>query len=311
MLNMHETHLSGIDLNLLVALDALLRERSVTGAAARVGLSQPAMSRALGRLRDLLDDPVLVRSGHSMVPTPRALAAAPPLQVALEAVQRTLAPEPTFDPLTARRAFVVAALDTTQAVVLPRLLAAIADQAPGVEVSTRPLHSTRETFSELATGTCDLAIGRFESPPEGIHRATLYRDAMVCLVRRDHPRIRNRLSLRRYLAESHLAAEPVSAADRPFTIESLLAEQGLTRRVVCTVESLAVAPLVVSQTDLICSAPGETIAPRAEGLGVRMLQPPFRAPGFDLHLAWHERTERDRGHAWLRETLLALFPVRA
>ncbi len=307
MISMRKEHLGGIDLNLLVALDALLRECSVTRAAAQVGLSQPAMSRALARLRDLFDDPILVRSGHRMVPTPRALAAAVPLGNSLEAIRRTLEPPGEFDPLSAQRAFVICALDTTQVVLLPRLLDHIGMAAPGVEVSTRPLHSAGETFGQLASGHRDLAIGRFESPPDGIRLALLYRDRIVCLVRVGHPRVRGRLTLKRYLAEAHLAAESVTPVERPFTVDGLLAQQGHTRRVACTVENLAIAPLVVARTDLICSAPARTIAPFSEGLGVRMLTPPFPAPGFDLHLAWHERSQNDAGHTWLRESVLRLF----
>lgn len=301
-------HLAGVDLNLLVALDAILRQRSVTRAAAEVGLSQPAMSRALGRLRDLLDDALLVRSGQGMVPTPRALELVGPLSACLEGIRRTLEPPGDFDPRRARRAFVVSALDTTQAVVLPRLLARIAREgATGVELSTAPLRSEGDTFTQLISGQRDFAIGRFEAPPPGIRRALLYRDRIVCVVRRNHPRVRGRLTLKRYLAESHLAAESFVPVERPFTIDSLLARQGLNRRVVGRVENLAMAPLVVARTDLLCTAPEQTIAPFAEGLGLRAVELPFPAPGFDLHLAWHERNDRDGGHAWLRQILLDLF----
>ena len=304
---MRSTNLSAIDLNLLVALDALLRECSVTRAADIVGLSQPAMSRALGRLRDVFDDPLLVRAGHAMVPTPRAHALAEPLGDALDAVRRTFEPTGAFDPQTAERSFLVSAVDTTQSVVLPPLLDHLAREAPGVEVATAPLRASSETFAQLASGRLDLAIGRFESPPDGMRRALLYSDTIVCLVRRDHPRVRGRLSMKRYLAESHLSASPVSPAEVPYTIEGLLTEQGLARRVACTVENLAIAPLVVARTDLVCSAPSRTIAPFARGLALRTLAPPFAAPGFDLHLAWHERNDRDAGHRWLREALTSLF----
>jgi len=304
---MRHVHLSGIDLNLLVALDALLRERSVTRAAASVGLSQPAMSRSLGRLRALFEDPLLVRSGHAMVPTPRALALSEPLGASLQAIRRTLDPPSEFDPATAQRSFILSAIDTTQAVVLPPLLEHIRREAPGIDVGTAPLHTAPETFAQLAAGERDLAVGRFKSPPDGIRCSVLYQDRIVCLVRRDHPRVRRRLTMKRYLAESHLAAESFTPHETPFTIESLLAKQDLTRRVVCTVEKLAIAPILVAGTDLVCTAPGKTIAPFAAGLGVRALAPPFEAPGFDLQIAWHERNDEDRGHRWLRGVLRTLF----
>lgn len=302
---MHQTNLAAVDLNLLVALEAILREQNVTRAAAEIGLSQPAMSRALGRLRDLLDDPVLVRAGHRMLPTPRALALAAPLSAILDGIRQALAPPDAFDPEHAQRTFVVSALDTTQAVVVPPLLERIARAgARRIELSTAPLRSEGETFAQLATGRRDFAIGRFVSPPSGIRCRTLYRDRIVCVVRRSHPRVRGRLTLKRYLAESHLSAESFDPIERPFTIERLLAGQGLNRRVVGRVENLAMAPLVVARTDLLCTAPERTIAPFAEGLGVRLLPLPFDAPEFELHLAWHERNDGDAGHAWLRGLIL-------
>jgi len=304
---MRQTHLASVDLNLLVALDALLRHSSVTRAAQETGLSQPAMSRALARLRDLFDDPILVRSGHAMVPTRRALEVVAPLNDSLESIRRTLEPPGIFDARTARRAFVVTAVDTTQAVVLPSLLKRIADEAPGIEVSTAPLRSTTEMFAQLSSGERDLGIGRFDSVPDGIQSAYLYQDRIVCLARKGHPRIRGKLTMKRYLAESHLAPESAPALGRPFSIDGILAAMGHRRRVACTVENLAMAPFVVARTDLLCSAPGETIAPFASGLGLRILDPPFEAPGFDLHLAWHERNARDGGHTWLRDTILDLF----
>jgi len=304
-------NLSAIDLNLLVGLDALLRERSVTAAATRLGLSQPAMSRALGRLRDLFEDPLLVRTGHEMVPTPRALALREPLSEALASIRRTLEPSAPFDPGSARRSFVLCALDTTQVVILPRLLPEIGRLAPGIDVETRPLDSGPETFAALAEGRFDIAVGRFESVPSGFRRAELYRDRVVCLVRSDHPRIGEKLDLAGYLAESHLASETVARHELPFTLDELLATRGLERRVTTTVSNLALAPLIVSRTDLICTAVSHSVAPFASALGVRTLDPPFEVPDIELHLIWHERNELDEGHRWLRDQLAAPFRPRA
>lgn len=305
---MRSVHLPAVDLNLLVALDAILRERSVTRAAEEIGLSQPAMSRTLGRLRDLFQDPLLVRAGHQMVPTPRALELAEPLAACLEGIRRALVPPSAFDPRDARRTFVLCALDTTQALILPDLLERIERAgASGVELSTAPLRSEAETFAQLASGRRDFAIGRFEAAPSGIRLAPLFRDRIVCVVRRDHPRVRGRLDLERYLAEAHLAADSFTPVERPFTVDNLLAQRGLARRVVSRVENLAMAPLVVARTDLLCTAPLRTIEPFAARLGVRILELPFEAPDFELHLAWHDRNDRDAGHAWLRSLIVDLF----
>ncbi len=308
---MREMNLSAVDLNLLVALDALLQEQSVSRAALRVGLSQPAMSRALSRLRGLLEDPVLVRSGREMVPTSRALATRAPLHQALEAIRRTLEPSSQFEPARSTRSFSLSCIDITQVVVLPRLLEALSRTAPEVSLVTAPPLSVGDTFRNLATGELDLAIGRFIRAPTGIRQTPLYSDRLVCLARENHPRIRRRISLKQYLRESHLAAEPVVRADLPFTVEALLEERGLRRHVVAQVSSLAIAPLIVAQTDLICTALERMMAPFVAGLGLRVLVPPIEFGNVELQLIWHERVQRDPPHRWLRETLFDLFNVEA
>jgi len=300
-------HLSNIDLNLLVAFDELVRRRSVTLAGRALGLSQPAMSRTLGRLRDLFEDPLLTRAGQEMVPTARALELAEPVRRSLDAVRHALEPPGEFDPETSERDFVVSAVDTTLTVVLPRLLDSLSSRAPGINVTTTPLRSSAEVLGQIASGERDLAIGRFEALPAGFRHERLLSDRIVCLARRDHPRIRDALTLEAYLGELHIAPEATSAVERPFTIESLLARQGLSRRVACTMENLAMAPFVVSRTDLLCTAPRETILPFAAGLELRTLEPPFETPSFDLGVIWHERAEGDRGHRWFCELLQSLF----
>ena len=238
---------------------------------------------------------------------PRARQLAEPLLAAMHAIERTLEPPTEFVPATTRRAFRLGATDTTLAVVLPSLLGRIADAAPGVAITTAPMRSNAETFERLSTGGWDLAIGRYQDVPDGIRSSRLFTDRMVCLARADHPRIRRRLSLERYVAESHVSIEPVEGPEQPFTIESLLREQGLERRVVSRLDNLAMAPFVVARTDLLCTAPLRTIEPFAEGLGLRILPPPFEAPSFDLDLAWHASLDADPANAWLRGELLALL----
>ncbi len=259
---MLEVNISAVDLNLLVALDALLREKNVSRAA-------------------------LVRAGHGMVPTPRAVGLGEPLATALQAIRRTLEPDAPFDPATAQRAFRVGATDTTLAVVLPALLARLGSEAPGIVLGTAPLRSSTDCFERLVSAEWDLAIGRFHAAPDSVLRSPLFSDEIVCLARADHPRIRERLTLEAYLAEAHLSVESGAPGDQPFTIEAVLGGRGLARRVVSRLENLAMAPLVVARTDLLCTAPRRTIEPFAEGLGLRMLPPPFQTPAFEIELAWH------------------------
>ncbi len=307
---MLETNITNVDLNLLVALDALLREQNVSRAARAVGLSQPAMSRALGRLRDLFDDPLLVRAGHGMMPTPRAVGLVEPLASALHAIRRTLEPEEPFDPATARRSFRLAATDTTLAVVLPALLERLGSEAPEVVLRTAPLRSSADCFDRLFAADWDLAIGRFDAAPDGIKRAPLFSDQIVCLARIGHPRIEEELTLDGYLEEAHLSIEAGLAGDQPFTIEDVLRSQGLERRVVSRLENLAMAPFVVARTDLICTAPRRTIEPFASGMGLRILEPPFETPAFELELAWHASVEADPANTWLRESIAASAALR-
>ena len=300
-------NLSAVDLNLLVALDALLAERSVSRAATRVGLSQPAMSRALSRMRDLLDDPVLVRSGREMVPTSRALEARVPLHQALDAVRRVVEPTPGFAPAESTRSFSLSCIDTTQVIVLPRLIEALARDAPGVSLETRPLASSGDVFRSLAAGELDLVIGRFEGVPTGIRQSPLYADEVVCLARTGHPRVGSRITLAQYVGEAHLAAEPVARADLPMTVEALLAKHGLTRRIALKVTNHAIAPLIVAQTDLLCTATERMIRPFTAALGLRVLELPIEFGALELQLIWHDRVHRDPAHRWLREEILGLF----
>ena len=308
---MRQTNLAALDLNLLVALDAMLREGSVSRAARECGLSQPAMSRALARLRDLLDDPLLVRAGQRMVPTARAKQLQRPLEQALEAVRNALDASLEFDPATTSRSFALGSLDTTQLVVLPRLLEALSASAPNVRIATHGFFDTPEVVARLESGELDAAVGRFEALPPAIRSLPLFRERMVCLARRGHPRVGRRLTLRSYLAEAHVSAETVARPELPFTIESLLGERGHSRRVVATISNIALAPFIVSRTDLLCTAPARSIAPFCENLGVRMLRPPFETPVFEMDLIWHDRVADDPGHRWLRDTLARLFEVPA
>ena len=186
-------NLSGFDLNLLVAFDALMQERSVTRAAKRVGLTQPAMSNALCRLRALLDDVLLVRSGSEMVPTERALELAGPVRESLEKLSGVLLPN-NFDPRKARREFHVATADLIEVAFLPVLLQRLATEAPLVDIRIYSLAGGLPS-DELAAGKYDLAIGSFGDLPSEISHAALIRERFVCMVRKGHPRVGRRLSL--------------------------------------------------------------------------------------------------------------------
>jgi DNA-binding transcriptional LysR family regulator len=302
--------LHGIDLNLLVVLDALLAERHVTRAAARVGLTQSAASHALGRLRDLLDDPLLVRGPRgALVRTPRAEALAPALARALDQVREALRGEPGFDPTTARRTVRIAASDYAELLLLPALLDRVARLAPGVDLWAVPLRD--DPVPDLAAGDVDVSIGVWRSRafPSGFYERRLFDDRFRVVVRGAHPAAQQRLTLARYLALPHLLIAPRGTAGS--YVDDALAALGHTRRVAAAVPHFLVAPHVVAATDLVVTLASRIAAVLAEPFGLLSLPPPLELPTFTTSLLWHERAHHDAGQRWLRDQLLAVSPKGA
>jgi DNA-binding transcriptional LysR family regulator len=294
----HDSRLAAVDLNLLVALRALLSERNVTRAAARLSLSQSATSHALGRLRDLYGDPLLVRRGRQLELTPRALALLPQLERGLGELAGTLAGEPTFDPRTARRSFTVAMADYSLALGAGSLMARLGREAPGFDLA---LLATPSSLEMLDAGSADLALLPNARLPPGFSSRKLMDDGFVSIVRRDHPRVparRRRLALDTFLALDHLVVAP--SGTRGSLVDTELERRGLTRRVVVRVSSFLAAPLLVSQSDLISTAPERLVRALVGYYPIRLLEPPLSLPRFDLDLVWHARWDHDPAHAWLR-----------
>lgn len=295
-------NLLGVDLNLLVVLDVLLAERSVTRAARRVGLSQPAVSNALSRLRDAFDDPLLVRAGNAMEPTPRALELAASVHHALAALDRVLSPSPHFDPRDSSHVFRISAADDHELTLLPSLLEELEERAPGIEVSmTRP---TRETEDNLRSGQIDLYIGSWSSIPSALHHHLLRHETFACIARRGHPAVRSRLTLKRFTEAGHVLVTPV---ERPGTvIDTALSDQGLGRRVAFRTPHSLMAPLIVARTDLIATLPRTVATTFARLLPLNVFSPPLDAPGFPVHMIWHPRSHEHAPHRWLRRVIMDL-----
>jgi DNA-binding transcriptional LysR family regulator len=294
--------LSGFDLNLLVVFDVLLGERNVTHAAQRLGLSQPAVSNALARLRQALADPLLVRTAQGMVPTARALAVQAQLGAALGQLGDIVHGEAAFDAGTARRSFVIAATDYVQFVLLGNLLRALRRQAPGMTLHVVPPVG-HFPWSELTGGGVDLVIGgtRVRDVPPGLHRRLIFRDRVVCILRADHPDAGEALSLDRYLALDHIEALPVGAVGYA---DELLAARGLSRRIVLTVPYFLIAPYLVTQSDC-CFTLAERIAkPLATVLRLRVCALPYDVPDVTIGAFWHDRVHRDPAHRWLRRLVV-------
>ena len=304
---MQATNLEGLDLNLLVALRALLAERHVTRAAARVGLSQPAMSHALGRLRELLGDALLVRTPGGMQPTARAEAMTVPLERALEDLGRVLASPEPFEPGRSTRRFRIATNDYMELVLFPRLLARLWREAPGIDVRVPNIGA--RSNEELAESRIDLAMGvggQFGSPdpPQGIRMQRLVSDRFVCVVREGHPTVKKRLSLDEFVSLPHALVAP--RGESGSIVDTALASMGLKRRVAVEVPHFLVAPHVVRETDVILTLAARVAESLGPLLGLRQLAPPIELQGFSMSMVWHERQHADPAHAWLRGLIAAV-----
>jgi DNA-binding transcriptional LysR family regulator len=291
-------HVYRVDLNLLPALDALLDERSVTRAARRVGVSQPAMSRSLARLRSLLKDDLLVRAGRSLVPTPQAQALRAQLHDGLERLEGALAEPGGFDPAKSTRAFHVATADYGTAVVVPRLLAQLAEQAPTIQLVVHPQAPGQD--EALAEGQLDAIVSPRRGATPGLVWTKLLADEWVCLARRDHPSIEHTLSLAQFCDAGHVFVSP--ALDATSVVDAALARLGRTRRIVARVPSFLVAPVIVAHSALLAVVAGR-LASVAARHDVRVLPLPLEVPGITVSLGWHERSRRDPAHQWFRRLL--------
>lgn len=298
-------HLSAVDLNLLVALDALLQTRSVQAAARRVGLTPSAMSHALDRLRALFDDPLLVRAGRGMVPTPRAEALAGPLRATLTDVEGLLLPAGAFDPARLSRTFRVRLPDSLTVVLLPRLEGLLAAEAPGVDLHLQPLDG--ETLVALRDGRTDAAVAILPDAPADVRGRPLLDERFVCVARVGHPAVHGALDLDTFCALTHvLVATRGSTVRGP--VDDVLAELGRSRRVARLVPSFLPALVLASRTDHVLTIAKSVADALAGPLGLQVLEPPLPLPPYTLSLHWHARDDVDEAQAWFREAILRAAP---
>jgi DNA-binding transcriptional LysR family regulator len=290
-----------LDLNLLAALEVLLAERNVTRAARRLGLTQSSMSHTLGRLRAALGDPILVRAGRAMVPTPRAEALAAPLGRALAELRRVVAQEGAFDAATSTRAFAIACPDLVVS-FLPELMVALAREAPRVRLDVSTSAGV-DIPSALSASSLDAALVPAPQQGAGLAQRLLGHVTFCVLARRGHPALARgkRWSLEAWLAHPHVVVRTASGG--PGLVGGALERAGRTRVVGMTAPGFLVAPFVVAESDLFFAAPRELIAGVAERLDLAVLDLPLPLPKIAVALLWHERMSADPGHAWLRERL--------
>lgn len=290
-----------IDFNLLVTLDALLAERSVSRAAQRLNLSQPALSAQLARLREMLGDPLFVPSHRGMTPTPLALGLQAPLAAALAQLRDVVTSARAFDPARDEFTLHVACSDYVQAALLLDFTLALRRAAPGLRIALRPADSAR-LEAQMEKGDVDLAVLTPEGIAESLRSRPLFEERYVFIARRGHPALRRPLDTARFCELEHVMVSPRGGS---FTtpIDEVLDAQGLRRRVVVSASTFHSVPDLVERSDLVALVPARMVEGRPNRL--RVLEPPLPVPGFAIRMAWHNRNHGDAAQRWVREQLVA------
>ena len=296
---MRQVDLSSVDLNLLKLFEALVRERSVTRAGLHLGLSQPAASRALGRLRTMLGDRLVVRGRAGLELTPRAEALAGPVSRLLDDVRGIVAPA-EFDPARATGRIAIASHDHLSLVVLAGSVARFERHAPGLSLHIAP--PVGDNVGLIEQGSADLALGLFETVPGSLHRRSLYTDDFVCLVRAFHPVLDDGLGLERYLALRHVAVTISGVGES--AVDAALAARGHARRVALRVPHFLAGAMLVADSDMILTLPRRLARRLADKLPLALADLPLPVPPVAPAMLWHERVHGDPAHAWVRQQLV-------
>ena len=295
--------LRSIDLNLLLALDALAEEQNVTRAAARLGVSQPAMSGALARLRLLFGDPLFLRERGRMRPTPRAQQLAAPVGAAIARLREAVEPGPAFRAAAARTEFRIAATDYVETMVMGRLVTALKREAPDSSVRTvRPPRMFAPPEDALRTGEVDLALGLFglpASPAPDLLSTPLFHDRLVGVVRSRHPGVGRKLTLKQFLALPQIRIV-YPGDEHAGLLDSLLGSRGLERRVALTVSHVTPVPAIVAQSDLLGVTSERLAREWARSQSIRLLDLPLSLPPMHLTMVWSDRRGGSASHEWLR-----------
>lgn len=297
--------LAGVDLNLLVVFDALITEQHLTRAAEKIGLSQPATSNALARLRQLFHDDLFIKVSRGMTPTPRAIALATPIRQALAQIQSAVTGEPDFDPMTSDRVFRIGMDDYTEIVFLPKLLQKLKQLAPRVRIQVRT--STRlKAPTLLDEDTIDLALGYFPTVGAWHHRQNFYTETFICVANKDYYKHQKPLTLDDYIAASHLLVSPKE--DRVGAVDKRLAKQGLTRTVAVSVPNFLIVPFVLSRTDLIATLPTQLVKTIERSCNLFTFPMPLETISFTIDMLWHRKYEHEPGNLWFRRLITDLSP---
>lgn len=296
-------NLAKLDLNLLVAFDALVAEGSVTRAAVKVGLGQSAMSHALGRLRQAFDDELFVRTPTGMKPTPKAAALAEPIRAALARIEAIVAPPADFDPATAEHEFVVGLPDSTEVLLVPRLLAHLRAVAPGIRLLIRSVDRLR-ILQDLDDGRIDLGIGLFEEGETHHKRRLLHKDNYLCIFNPALVGVEPPISLEDYVRWPHVLTSLVESAHG--VVDVALAKIGLTRTIALTSPRFTAVPFVVREAPVIATMHSRVARFFAGSMGLAVSPAPVELPDFAISMIWHASYDDDPANRWLRETIREL-----
>ena len=294
-----------IDLHLIRVLNTVLTERSVSRAAIRLGMYQPAVSAALKRLRALAGDPLLVRSGAGMVPTDAGLRMIEPSARILRAAEVLFSDARGFDPATATSTFSLAASDYMDPLFLPQLVAQIKNEAPLCRVDIHPLSGESDYRTRLAQGEFDIVIGNWPAPPDDLHMARLFGDEVVCLVAKDHPATRRGWDSASWLAAEHIAPTPTHPGAKG-VIDAHLDTLNVQRNITVRCPHFGLIPAMVAGSLLVLTT-GRQYCERFTGvLPVKILPCPIDFPRMMYYQLWHERTHASASAKWLRERVKAV-----
>lgn len=297
---MNQTNLSKFDLNLLVIFDAIYREKNLTRAGQRLNLTQPAISHALNRLRSAFDDRLFIRHGHQMAPTSLADDLNRNIKQILDLADRTLGERGAFNPESSHRQFNIGIQDYPMLVVLPKLMKTIKPLAPriGIRIYNFNMEARK---AALEDGKVELVLGIKQSFNSNIYQQYLFKDKLVCILRKDHPHIGNTLTLTQYLAAEHIALAVSDYGEE--TIDRVLKKTGQHRNIRYTVEQETAIPRLVSTTDYLANVAESVAKEYIKWLPIKIRPVPEMQHQFELYQFWHIRNHMDPAHEWLRKTV--------
>ncbi len=304
-------NISKVDLNLLVYLDVLLREKNVTRSADQLSITQPAMSNGLKRLREMFSDPILVRTSEGMVPTARALELQPVVRDALSKLEASIQPEANFSPLNSNRTFRIMASDYAETTLLAKVIGELRNKAPGVTLDI--VTPSDVSFHDVELGKVDMAINRFDDLPLSFHQKAIWYDTFSCMVSADHP-CSGQLDLAAYLSHKHVWVSKtgfgVGVGIDPKEVQKLgwvdveLAKFGKKRDISVFTRHYHMAMWLAKEQKLIATLPTKAAELYADNKDIIIMEPPFDIPPIALKMAWSPLLHHDTGHIWLRRLIV-------